>query len=154
MNIFLYPTRGHQAMNPSGSLVAVGFHDKLRLYDLVHGPPGLKKKHDFPLKAVHCVCFDKHGSALACATGINVVVLDVASLAQRGPPLTGHVKHVRCVQWSPDGSKLWSTGMDGNVFGWDLWSREDPGRRLDDAQLLNRTGSGYECFLVVSPSFF
>ena len=52
--------------------------------------------------------------------------LDAASLAARSPVrwLSGHVKQVYKVSFSPDGNRLASSGNDGMLWLWDAWTGE------------------------------
>jgi len=135
------------SVHPAGTLVAVGFRDRLKLMSLLHAPPSLHARHEWLVKGVRALSFSPSGDVLAAAVGINVCLYDPFTLAQRGPPLMGHIKPVRALCWSNNGQRLWSSGNDGNVFGWELFDSKEPGKRLDDAQLLNRS-KGYHALLV------
>ena len=135
------------SVHPAGTLVAVGFRDRLKLLSLLHAPPSLHARHEWLVKGVRAVSFSPSGDILAAAVGINVCLYDPYTLAQRGPPLMGHIKPVRTLCWSNNGRRLWSSGNDGNVFGWELFDSKEPGKRLDDAQILNRS-KGYHALLV------
>jgi len=128
------------AFHPTGNLLAVGFRDRLRLFNVLHKPASLAFQHDWQVKGVRALSFDAEGRSLAAAVGINVMVFDPMVRSQKGITLTGHIKPVRVLRWSPSGGRLWTTGSDGNVFGWNLTHPTEPGKRVDDLQLLNRSG--------------
>jgi hypothetical protein len=52
----------------------------------------------------------------------------------------GHISNVSKVLWSPNDSFMYSTGFDGNVYGWNLLGSE-AAARFDEVNILNRACS-------------
>ena len=50
----------------------------------------------------------------------------------------GHIMPIKRLVWSRHDRVFYSTGVDGNVYGWDMTAGSVNDLRLDDAGLLNR----------------
>ena len=48
---------------------------------------------------------------------------------------TGHIGPVRRIAWAPNDLSIFSAGVDGNVYGWELTS----GARIEEVSQLNQS---------------
>ncbi|CAN0469542.1 unnamed protein product, partial [Hapterophycus canaliculatus] len=95
--------------------VAVGFKDRIRIYSLLM--EGLRVLRDIPQKNCRAVAYSHGGHLLAVASGFSLVVY-TSITAQQVHCFTGHIAAITLVKWGPRDNILFSTGQDGNVYGW------------------------------------
>ncbi|KAF8553423.1 WD40 repeat-like protein [Imleria badia] len=76
---------------------------------------------------VWSMAFSPDGKKLACTTHDDIRVYDVHSGKIILGPLQGHEDHVRCVLWSRDGSKLFSSSHDCTIRCWNSDTGEQIG---------------------------
>jgi len=72
----------------------------------------------------------------AAAMGINLFIFDSNTLAQLYC-FSGHIGPIHALAWNADDSFVYSTGADGNVYGWNVVGD----KRSEDAGLLNRSAA-------------
>jgi len=128
------------AFHPNGLQLILGFNERIRMYNCMRDE--LKLFRDMPLKGCRELKFSSGGQYFAAAVGYSVSVYSTnaynsQTIFQQLYTFTGHIGPVKRLLWSPDDLVLYSAGMDGNVYGWDLVKNT----RLDDANLLNRPTS-------------
>lgn len=83
------------------------FQDKLRLF------------RETTLKGCKELKLSHNNSFLAAAAALSVYVYDTKTL-QQVLYLQGHIGQVRKLCWAPGDMSLFSSGADGNVYGWSL----------------------------------
>jgi WD domain, G-beta repeat len=84
---------------------------------------------DRPHDSVRELAFSRDGRTLATGSRDNTVILwDMASHRQVGPPLTGHTDQVSSVAFSRDGRTLATGSNDRTVILWDVADRSRPVR--------------------------
>ena len=97
------------AISPDDRLLAVG-GKTVTFYTM----EGRQVNHSIKVDGyVHSLCFSPNGKKLACCTSDDIRVYDVDSgtlLSESQQDL------VKCVLWSPDGSRLFSGGLDDKTI--------------------------------------
>ena len=129
------------ALHPSGVQILVALRERVRLYNIMVDE--LRQYRELPLKGCRELSFCNGGHMFACCLGISISVYSTSEYnAQTGLQLicsfSGHMSAVKRVLWSPDDTFMYSCGMDGMVYGWDLYKN---GARFDDVNLLNKPTS-------------
>jgi WD40 repeat protein len=119
------------ALSPDGSLLYVGTVDppSLAVYRVATGE--LVRSASVPGEQLQV---SPGGTQLATAAGTEIVLLDSATLAERGR-LRGQTEPIKRLRFSHDGAFLASSSDDRTVIVWDLAT----GERLD--QLRGHAGS-------------
>ncbi|GBF89931.1 cilia- and flagella-associated protein [Raphidocelis subcapitata] len=105
------------ALHPSGSLLLVGFSDRLRLMAVLLDD--LRTVKEFAIRGCREVCFAHGGHLFAAANGAAVGVFSTYTSENIGN-LRGHNSKVRGLCWSADDSRLLTAGADGAVYEWRL----------------------------------
>ena len=128
------------SLHPSGTQVVVGLRERIRMYNVMIDE--LKLFRELPIKGCRGLEFSNGGNMFAACVGITITVFgNYQFSAQTGfqqlYSFSGHISPVKKVVWSPDDNVLYSAGMDGNVYGWDLVKNS----RCDDTSMLNRSSS-------------
>jgi len=106
------------AFHPSGTMLLVGFSDKLRLFSLLMDDMRLVR--ELAVKNCRECRFAHGGQYFAAANGNTVQVFASYTCAPVTETLRGHNGKVRCLAWSADDGALFSTGVDGAVYRWNL----------------------------------
>jgi len=109
------------SLHPSGDMVAVGFADKLRLYQVLLDD--LKLVAGFVAKGVREARFSHGGGRIAAVTGAHIHLFDTFTHEALGL-LRGHTGLIKGVAWSADDAALVSCGHDGAVYEWDMRTRQ------------------------------
>jgi WD40 repeat protein len=111
------------AFSPDGRTLAGGdVHGVVKLWDVATGTEQVTLRgagdEDF-MNEVAALAFSPDGRTLAVAVDRAVWLWDVGtgSLAGR---LEGHERKVKCLAYSPDGTRLASGGYDQKVRLWDV----------------------------------
>lgn len=116
------------ACHPSGFQILIGFKERIRLYNVLLD--SLRPCRDIAVKQCREIRFSHGGHMFACAIGISVQVFSSYSSEQGHLfNFTGHIGPVKRIVWSRDDRFLYSAGVDGGVYGWNL----EQGGRLDDS---------------------
>jgi WD40 repeat protein/DNA-binding SARP family transcriptional activator/energy-coupling factor transporter ATP-binding protein EcfA2 len=126
---------GHSAvLSPDGSLLYVGSVDppSLAVYRVATGE--LVRSATVPGDPID---ISPAGTQLAAAAGPEILLLDAATLAERGR-LRGHTEPIRRLRFSHDGAVLASSSDDRTAIVWDLAT----GDRLE--QLRGHAGSVWD----------
>lgn len=131
------------ALHPMGYQCILSFKEYVRVCHLVHGD--IRTIRSFALKHCYEVEYSHGGHLIACAVGITVLVYRNYSF-ECLYSLTGHIEPVRRLVFAADDQYLYSAGLDGAIYGWNLLS----GVRLDQIHHVNRNVKYYG--LVVDPS--
>lgn len=105
------------AIHPSGLHAILGFHDNLKIMNIVH--KDLLLAHEVPTKMCRECRFSNGGNLFAAAHGAVVSVYDFYS-ATKLAGFMGHSGKIQNISWSQDGSGLISCGDDGAVYQWDF----------------------------------
>lgn len=116
------------ALNPDGSLLAIGLDDGLvTLWSTVDGQQvgqDLIGHHGH----INALAFSPDGSLLASSSrDKTILVWDVAEPDQPLATLSGHTSWVSTVTFAPDGRSLSSSSLDGTIRLWDLHSYQEIG---------------------------
>jgi WD40 repeat protein len=110
---------GRVALSPSGSLVVLGFHSSLVLWDVLSGVVRAENIGDFDV-ATLVVDADARFAFIGSRFG-PVRVVDLA-LAKTVLVLEGHRGAILDLALSEDGRRLFSAGRDDTLRAWDLAS--------------------------------
>jgi WD40 repeat protein len=136
------------ALHPSGQQILVGYRDRVRLMGVLHRE--LKPFRELPITKCRALAYTPGGNMFAAASSITVFVYDALTLTEL-QAFTGHVAPVKTVTWASNGLSLYSSGLDGNVYGWDVTT----GERIDELAALNNTGTpcgnGFVVMVPTSP---
>ena len=134
-----HPLTGHEsvvssiAFSPDGETLASGSWDNsIRLWNVESGNPTLRQSIR-TADAVTSVAFSPDGDILAsgscsektdgnCTQG-EVVLWDAAT-GQEMARFSGHTAFVSSIAFSPDGTKLASSGYDTSIVLWDVEARQ------------------------------
>ncbi|GMH81547.1 hypothetical protein TrVE_jg1075 [Triparma verrucosa] len=130
------------ALHPTGTQVLVALRERIRLYNIMVDE--LKQFRELPVKGCRELTFCNGGHMFACCLGISISVYSTYEYnAQTGfqniLSVSGHLSPVKRVLFSPDDSIMYSCGMDGNVWGWNVMNPQNP--RIDDINMLNKPTS-------------
>ncbi|CAF1015427.1 unnamed protein product, partial [Adineta ricciae] len=116
------------SLHPSGLFILVGFADKLKLFAILIDDFRLFK--DIPIRGCREALFSNGGHLFAAVHG-NVIQIYSTITADHVTSLKGHNGKVRQLVWSPDDARLFSCGMDGAVYEWEVTTS----KRLHEAVL-------------------
>ncbi|CAN0154236.1 unnamed protein product, partial [Phaeothamnion confervicola] len=119
-------------LHPAGLQLAVGLKDRVRLFHVLMD--ALRTWRDLPVKGARAVAYARGGHLLAVAAGFAISLFETGAMTCL-QSLCGHVGPVAALQWGDGDARLFSTGLDGNVFAWDLAS----GMRTDELSPLGRS---------------
>ena len=89
----------------------------------------LRPYKDMTVKICRVLSFSHGGHIFACACGISVQVYSTGSMEQLHV-FNGHMAPATRLTWSRDDHFLYSAGVDGALYGWDV----NMGSRLEDSQ--------------------
>jgi len=111
------------ALSPDGRLVYTASTDRiLRVYDVDSGR--LLRRVGFdrisPSIDKGDLQVSPDGATLALGSGNRIILIDTASLRQRGPALTGNTGPVGLMEFSHDGSMLLSGSDTRSAIVWDV----------------------------------
>lgn len=109
------------AMHPSGLHVAVAFTDKVRFLNLLMDD--IRPFKDFSIKGCRELRFSHGGHFLAVANGQFAVVFDFFRCAQHASLQQLNAK-ITSMAWSKDDRFLFSAGVGGSIFKWDVANKE------------------------------
>ena len=109
------------ALGPCGLQTLVAFKDKIRVYFVLIDK--LKLHRDILVKNCRDVKYSNGSKFFAVAASVNVYLYDSTRFTQL-MNFQGHMMTVKCLFWSANDEVLFSAGMDGNVYGWPLFSNE------------------------------
>ncbi|MEW5309048.1 MAG: hypothetical protein WDW38_000960 [Sanguina aurantia] len=108
------------ALHPSGTLLAVGMRDKLRVFSIAMDE--LEVVHEVVMKKVGVVRYSPGGGVLAAVGRTNTIMVHSSYSHQQLGSLKGHVSVVTDLGFSADDRTLVSTGAGGAVYFWDMAS--------------------------------
>ena len=102
---------------------------------------GFKAFKEMTCKSIRKIRFSNGGHIFAVAMASSISIFKTYDSTNKGTfqivtELSGHVGPVQSLSWSND-SYLFSTGMDGNVYGWDLRQNS----RIDGLNVLKKSSS-------------
>ena len=116
------------AFSPDGTLLAVGAHSQVHLWDVNTGYKLLS------INTVHKrgrvtfrnyakpLVFSPGGAILVNGTSNGTILVWEVATGDKIAALDGHTQEVETLKFSPDGKTLVSTAMDGTIFLWD-WDK-------------------------------
>ncbi|KAJ9531627.1 hypothetical protein QJQ45_021772 [Haematococcus lacustris] len=120
------------ALHPSGSMLLLGSHDKLRSYCVAQDE--LQVLAEWSVKKCHIVRFSPGGAFFAAVGRTNAISVCYSFTSRQHCLLKGHVSAVTDLVFSPDDHLLCSTGAGGAVYFWDLHT----GSRLSDVEHVDK----------------
>ena len=104
------------AISPDDRLVAIG-----KKNIVLYTKEGRPVNHAIEVsEVVLTLCFSPDSNKLACGTHNDIRVYDVVNGCLLLGPLDGHEDWVRCILWSPDGSRLFSASHDKTILCWNF----------------------------------
>eukprot|EP00927_Polykrikos_kofoidii_P044410 TRINITY_DN38389_c0_g1_i1.p1 TRINITY_DN38389_c0_g1~~TRINITY_DN38389_c0_g1_i1.p1 ORF type:complete len:1288 (+),score=271.17 TRINITY_DN38389_c0_g1_i1:192-4055(+) len=127
------------AFHPSGFHLIVGFHDKLRLMNLLM--EDMRPYKEIPIKSCR-ECRFSHGGQFFAAVNSNMIQIFKTYTCEVIRNLRGHQSKVRSVCWTADDSKLVSTGADGAAYEFDVIKE---GQRVSD---WSQKGTSFSCIIA------
>ncbi|GBG27688.1 Cilia- and flagella-associated protein 57 [Hondaea fermentalgiana] len=101
------------ALHPNGSLLAIGFKEHVRMYDLILGK--LREKGCIYLKTCTFVCFSHGGQYLICSTNLSINVYGTYS-ASLLHTFSEHLGNVQDAIFNSSDTVLASVAIDGTVM--------------------------------------
>jgi len=107
--------------HPSGLMCLISFKDRVKMYNILMDQ--LQEYRELVLKGCQTLAFSHGGQLFAAAANININVYDTRSLAQIAC-FQGHMMTIKVLQWAPGDDCVFSSGVDGNVYGWPLHANE------------------------------
>lgn len=116
------------SLHPSGLFILVGFSDKLKLFTILIDD--LRPFKEFSIRGCREALFSNGGHLFAAVHG-NVIQIYSTVTFENVTNLKGHNGKVRQLIWSPDDTRLFSCGMDGAVYEWEV----STSKRLHEAVL-------------------
>ncbi|CAF3835653.1 unnamed protein product [Rotaria sordida] len=116
------------SIHPSGLFILVGFSDKLKLFTILIDD--LRPFKEFSIRGCREALFSNGGHLFAAVHG-NVIQIYSTVTFENITNLKGHNGKVRQLIWSPDDTRLFSCGMDGAVYEWEVATS----KRLHEAVL-------------------
>lgn len=103
------------SMHPSGFQLLVSFKDRVKVFNIL--VDRLQEYQEVILKNCKEAKFSNGGQYFAAVSSININVYDTTSGVQVAS-FQGHTMTVRRLCWAPGDQVIFSSGMDGNVYGW------------------------------------
>ena len=122
------------ALHHTGNTVLVAFKDKIRAYHVLVDK--LKLYRDVLVKNCKDVKYSNGGKFFAAAASVNIFLYDSSRYTQL-MNFQGHMMTVKCLFWSANDEVLFSAGMDGNVYGWPMFSS----KRIDIVTASSRSSA-------------
>lgn len=108
------------AFSPDGATIAAAASNDVQLHDAASGDSGDRFNGEQNVGAVSSLTFTPDGSKLVVGYSLGPIrVFDVAS-GRITSALDGHTASVRSVSVNADGTKVYSTSIDGSVRIWSL----------------------------------
>lgn len=143
------------ALHPAGNMVIVGLKDKVKTFHLLMD--SLEFVRDLHLKHCTCVRFSNGGGMYAVAFGISVMVFNTYTGEAIATYPTGHIRQVLALAWSQDDVVIYSAGIDGCIYGWNLHDQkrveEHFNKNAEYTDIaIDRCGSGQPLSLVACGS--
>ena len=129
------------AVMASGFQVIVSFKDKIRMYNILQDK--LRHFRETTLKGCKELKLSHNNSTFAAAAALSVYVYDSKTFQQL-LYLQGHIGQVRKLCWGPGDQTLFSSGADGNIYGWSMTSD----LRIDVSTSSNNRSSPILCLDV------
>eukprot|EP00520_Triparma_pacifica_P017342 CAMPEP_0118652876 /NCGR_PEP_ID=MMETSP0785-20121206/11546_1 /TAXON_ID=91992 /ORGANISM="Bolidomonas pacifica, Strain CCMP 1866" /LENGTH=1434 /DNA_ID=CAMNT_0006545411 /DNA_START=134 /DNA_END=4435 /DNA_ORIENTATION=+ len=131
------------SMHPSGIQILVGLRERIRMYNVMVNE--LKQFRELPLKGCRQLEYSNGGHMFAACVGQMISVystykFNISTGFECLFNYNGHISNVSKVLWSPNDTFMYSTGLDGNVYGWNLQGNEVTAR-YDEVNILNRACS-------------
>jgi len=131
------------SIHPSGTQIIVGLRERIRMYNIMVEELNLFR--ELPLKGCRQLEFCNGGHMFAACHGQMISVYQTyryngATGLENLFNFAGHTSNVSKILWSPNDSFMYSTGLDGNVYGWNLMG-SDATARYDEVNILNRACS-------------
>jgi len=105
------------AIHPSGLYILVGFSDKLKLMNLLIDD--IRPFREFTVRGCRECKFSNGGQYFAAVTGSTIQIFSTWNFESLGT-LKGHNGKVKSVHWSPDDSRVITSGTEGAVYEWSL----------------------------------
>ncbi|KAJ3321023.1 Cilia- and flagella-associated protein 57 [Boothiomyces sp. JEL0866] len=105
------------SLHPSGLYILVGFHDKLKLMNILMDD--LRLVREFNIRSCKECRFSNGGHIFAAAHG-NIVQIFSTWTFENIENLKGHNGKVKSLYWTPDDGCLVSSGSDGAVYTWNM----------------------------------
>lgn len=105
------------SLHPTGLYCFVGFVDKIKLMSILLDDMITTRE----LKVSNCsqVSFSRGGQLFALVLENMIKVIITVNFHCKFV-LKGHVKNVEAMEWSYDDSKLYTVGLEGAVYEWDM----------------------------------
>lgn len=104
-------------MHPSGLHVLVGFHSSVKLMNLLMDD--IRPSKEFAIKGCTECRFSTGGQYFAVANSATIAVVSTYT-GETVASLRAHTDRVTSLAWSPDDRSLYSAGLDGCVYKWDV----------------------------------
>ncbi|OQV14086.1 Cilia- and flagella-associated protein 57 [Hypsibius exemplaris] len=113
-----FPEEPHSvAIHPNGFYLLSGFTDKLKMMHILHDD--IKTVRDVPIRGCREVKFAQGGHLFAAANGAIIQIYTTIQF-DNTMNLKGHTSRIRCILWSHDDTRIFSSSQDGSLFEWDL----------------------------------
>jgi len=123
------------ALHPSGFYVAIGNHDRFRIYHVLD--TGLSLIREMPYGSVSNCAFSNGGAYLAASSAVKLVLIDFWDLTFRAvdpsssridlpilADLRGHGAPIKGLAWAPGDGRLVSIDRKGACYEWSMDSFE------------------------------
>jgi len=114
------------SFSPDGTRLVVCSGGNVRVFDMTTGKLAATLNNTDPVSSFQ---FNTDGRRFATAAGATARVWDLGKGAGDGPPsyvMRGHTGDVTSLAFPPDGSRMYTAGMDGAVKIWDISTRDQP----------------------------
>jgi WD40 repeat protein len=108
------------AINPNGLQLCIGFKERVRVYNIF--VDSIKHFQDLGLKNCKQLEYSNGGQYIAAVVGINVLIYRTYHLSCIAT-FTGHIQPSAQLVWSDDDTRIFSAGLDGGIYGWDINTR-------------------------------
>jgi WD40 repeat protein len=107
------------SLHPSGYYMAVGLHDNIKVYHMIHDDDGLRHFHTYDIKKAKKIKFSSGGQYLCAATDKHIYLLGTFSLEQICK-LDWPSQQISSLAFNPNDSILSVTSADGYIQKYDL----------------------------------
>eukprot|EP00771_Trimastix_marina_P000439 gnl/Trimastix_PCT/1458.p1 GENE.gnl/Trimastix_PCT/1458~~gnl/Trimastix_PCT/1458.p1 ORF type:complete len:1226 (+),score=374.41 gnl/Trimastix_PCT/1458:396-3680(+) len=132
------------SLHPSGLHVVAGFHDKLRLMNILMDE--IRPTREFKIKECR-VCSFSHGGHYFAAVNNRMVLLFNTYTGESVGKLSGHSGPVTALCWSPDDHRIISASSDGAVYEWPLGRLSLSGVVTRSHEVMTKTCHYHACAL-------
>jgi WD40 repeat protein len=142
------------AIHPSGLYILVGFSDKLKLMNLLIDD--IRPFREFTVRGCKECKFSNGGQYFAAVTGSTIQIFSTWNFESLGS-LKGHNGKVQSVYWSPDDSRVITSGTEGAVYEWslrDLSGHAGQGIRREMESILKTCSYSSACYSFDSKTIY